>query len=324
MRAGGFVLALFLGFAVLACPALAANQTVTANASNQFTPTPVTVNVGEMVTWNNTGGLHNVHFDDDSYQQPPSAQAAPWTVSRTFNNAGSLRYYCDLHGGPNGVGMSGIVNVNPRPYARPKGASPSTFKLVPAYVACTAADSTHGVPLSSASCNPPVPSSNFATMGTPDANGAAANSTGSLLFKVVGESPINPANGDQANVQIVASITDVRDKGTPANDYAGQLRGVATLRITDRLNGPNLADSATVTDLAFPFTMPCTTNGSASIGSSCNVTTTADGLMAGAVTESKRAIWQLRNVEVFDGGTDGLAATTGDNTLFAVQGLFTP
>jgi hypothetical protein len=29
-------------------------------------------------------------------------------------------------------------------------------------------------------------------------------------------------------------------------------------------------------------------------------------------------------VRVYDGGADGLASTTGDNTLFAVQGVFAP
>jgi hypothetical protein len=46
--------------------------------------------------------------------------------------------------------------------------------------------------------------------------------------------------------------------------------------------------------------------------------------MAGAVREGKRAIWGLGRVEVYDGGADGVASTTGDNTLFAHQGLFTP
>ena len=40
--------------------------------------------------------------------------------------------------------------------------------------------------------------------------------------------------------------------------------------------------------------------------------------------ESKRAIWQLAQIEVYDGGADGDGDTTGDNTLFAVQGLFAP
>ena len=40
--------------------------------------------------------------------------------------------------------------------------------------------------------------------------------------------------------------------------------------------------------------------------------------------EGKRAVWGLGSVQVFDGGSDGDADTTGDNTLFEVQGLFAP
>jgi hypothetical protein len=36
-----------------------------------------------------------------------------------------------------------------------------------------------------------------------------------------------------------------------------------------------------------------------------------------------RTIWQLDQVEVSDGGPDDLASTP-DNSLFAVQGLFVP
>jgi hypothetical protein len=37
-----------------------------------------------------------------------------------------------------------------------------------------------------------------------------------------------------------------------------------------------------------------------------------------------RAIWEIVEVEVFDGGADGDAETTNDNTLFAVPGAFVP
>jgi hypothetical protein len=37
-----------------------------------------------------------------------------------------------------------------------------------------------------------------------------------------------------------------------------------------------------------------------------------------------RAIWELSKTRVFDGGADGDADTAGDNTLFAVQGVFIP
>jgi hypothetical protein len=42
------------------------------------------------------------------------------------------------------------------------------------------------------------------------------------------------------------------------------------------------------------------------------------------ITEGKRAVWELGQVRVFDGGADSDASTAADNTLFAVQGVFVP
>jgi hypothetical protein len=42
------------------------------------------------------------------------------------------------------------------------------------------------------------------------------------------------------------------------------------------------------------------------------------------VIEAKRSVWELGQVRVDDGGADSDADTTGDNTLFMVQGLFVP
>jgi hypothetical protein len=47
-------------------------------------------------------------------------------------------------------------------------------------------------------------------------------------------------------------------------------------------------------------------------------------LVPGTIEEGKRAIWQIGQVTVLDGGPDGLASTPGDNTPFARQGIFVP
>ena len=46
-------------------------------------------------------------------------------------------------------------------------------------------------------------------------------------------------------------------------------------------------------------------------------------MLPGTIIESKRTIVQLAQIRVYDGGSDGLAATPG-NSLFEVQGLFVP
>jgi lipase/uncharacterized protein/lipase (class 2) len=207
-------------------------------------------------------------------------------------------------------------------YARPVSATPATISLVPAFEPCTGADGSHAPPLTAPSCSAPTPTSDYLTVGTPDANGNPARSTGQVRLMVVGEFPISSENGNQADVQISSTISDVR-KQSDLSDYTGQLQGVLGLRITDRLNGAGLSVPATATDLNLPFTIGCAATTGAE-GGTCNVATTANALSSGNAVEGKRAVWALHQVRVYDGGADGLASTTGDNTLFEVQGLFAP
>ena len=205
-------------------------------------------------------------------------------------------------------------------YARPKGASPFRASLVPAYQPCTAPNRTHGAPLAYSSCNPPVQASSFITVGTPDANGKSASSSGSVKFLAVVGNPSTPANEADARIQV--SITDVRRR-SDLSDYAGELQLVPTLRMTDKLSGSVPVDPATLLDIDFPVTVPCTPTADLGLGASCSVATTANSVLPGTIIESKRTIVQLAQVRVYDGGADGLAATPG-NTLFEVQGLFVP
>jgi plastocyanin len=99
----------------------AANQQVTATPANTFSPQAVTVTEGDSVTWTNGGGPHNVHFDDNSFDEPPDVAFPPWTVSRTFTAPGSFTYYCEAH---KFVGMTGTVNVVPVEAAAPAGSAP--------------------------------------------------------------------------------------------------------------------------------------------------------------------------------------------------------
>lgn len=304
---------------VTPAPALAANQTVTTTPANTFSAKHVGVNVGEMVTWNNGGGVHNVHFDDNSFDMPASPSGAAWSVQRTFNTPGTYRYYCELHGGPNGAGMSGTVAVNTG-YARPQTASPLRTSLVVAFKPCTASNRQHGPPLLGASCGPPTQASDWLTVGSPDVagNGNQANSAGSVRLVTQAGAAGPP---DDADVQFVASITDVRNK-SGLTDYTGQLQARLDLRVTDRDSGPSLTEPATG-DTPLNFTLPCAATGDPAIGSTCSVTTTADAVMPGAVLEGKRSVWEFGKVQVFDGGSDGMASTT-PNTLFADQGVFVP
>ena len=206
-------------------------------------------------------------------------------------------------------------------YPRPKGATPTRVPLVPAHNQCSAPNRMHGPPLAFGSCNPPAQASPELTVGTPDANGQAAGSSGSVRARTIIGNPSTPA--DEADVSLTVSITDVRRRSGLA-DYTGQLQLRLPMRITDRDNGGAAGfGQGTLGDRDFDVTVPCSGTADPAIGSTCALTTTADAVTPGIVAEGDRAIWQLGQVRVLDGGADGVASTT-PNSLFATQGLFVP
>ena len=209
---------------------------------------------------------------------------------------------------------------SPPSYPRPKGATPLSVSLVPAYAACTAPDRQHGPPLAFASCGPPVPSSGHLTVGSPDANGQPAKASGSVrMTTIVG---IPQTQTDEADVSLQLQMTDVRRAGD-LDDYTGEVQVRTTLRLTDKLNSPFVSAPGTVIDMPFTFTAGCSATADATVGGTCSITTSADALAFGTVHESRRSIWQLGQIQVLDGGADGVASTSG-NALFAVSGVFVP
>jgi hypothetical protein len=204
-------------------------------------------------------------------------------------------------------------------YPRPRGATPMRTSLVPAFQKCVAANRAHGAPLAFPSCSPPVQASAQLTVGTPDANGAPANSIGSARVEAILGNPSTPAN--EADVRVSLNFSDVRQKASLA-DYTGQLQLVANARVTDRFSGPTQGDAATG-DVSFPVTVPCAATSSTTIGSTCAIVTTFNSVVPGSIVEQKRAIWAMQKMDVYDGGPDGVASTT-PNTLFATQGVFVP
>src|SRR5689334_3233361 len=225
------------------------------------------------------------------------------------------------------LGLMAVSQVASGSHVRPKGASPLRASLVPSFKACATPNRTHGAPLAFPSCNPPVQSSNFLTVGTPDNNGAASNSIGSILLKVKTTSP--------EDVLITSSITDVRclpaTSATVCNsanaadgpDYSGQLQGNATIRISDHYNGPGLNEAATVQDIPFPVNATCANVASTTIGGTCTANTSANATVPGSVKDTQRSVVEIAQIQISDGGADGQVATA-DNTLFGVQGIFIP
>jgi hypothetical protein len=227
------------------------------------------------------------------------------------------------------LGLMVAAQIAGATHARPKGASPLRVPLVPAYNACGTPNRTHGPPLAFPSCNPPVQGSSFLTVGSPDANGAAANSVGAVQLNVVPSTCCPPQD-----VAVTASISDVRCKAGSAcgnanaaggPDYTGELQSNATIRITDHWNATSPGggtDPATVIDVPFPLNFQCANTADTSIGAICTVNTSA--VAVGPPSPSvDRANVEISQLQVVDGGADGLVSTT-PNTLFAIQGIFIP
>lgn len=88
-----------------------------------FSPVPITINVGDTITFMNLGGTptpHNVHADDNSFRcangcdgDGAGGNGTPasndWTASVTFTKAGTINYHCDIH---QSMGMVGSIIVN--------------------------------------------------------------------------------------------------------------------------------------------------------------------------------------------------------------------
>ena len=213
-------------------------------------------------------------------------------------------------------------------FPRPKGATPSTFSLVPSFNACTAPNRTHGPGLAFPSCNPPVMSSSTLTVGTTDSNGAASNMSGKVKFRTV--NGIASTEADEANIDLIVTMSDVRN-ALVLTDYAGSVMVDTDIQLTDNQNSAEQPEPGTVQSFPLKWSVPCATTVDTTRGSTCNLTTTADALYPGIVTETKRMVWQIGQVSVKDAGPNGTGVSAcpptcgdGDETTFLRQGIFIP
>jgi len=96
--------------------------------NNRFVPRDITIQPGDSVTWTNSGVNHNVVADDGSFRcangcdgmggdGTPSSD--PWVVTLTFNDPGTIPYFCEVHGFRGGIGMAGTVTVEGQTSSNP-------------------------------------------------------------------------------------------------------------------------------------------------------------------------------------------------------------
>jgi len=299
------------------------NFPFTVNASSPSVD-PVTVDVETMDHLATAASGDYVPLPLQTLTFAPGQTSKPVTAQGNgdFNYEPDEDFFVKLSNSTNATiaadtGQAIMLNDDQIGYARAKAATPLSIPLVPAFNKCNAPDRQHAPPIDYPSCSIPTQRSSWLTVGTPDANGEAANSVASVTYTVLPGNPSTPA--DEADVGLRVSITDVRDK-LRLSDYIAELWATTSLRITDR----NQSQPTTTTDIPFGFAIPCVATADTTIGATCSVNTTADSLIPGAVPEGPRSVWQTGAVQVQDGGEDGEGATTGDNTLFLTQGIFVP
>jgi plastocyanin len=104
----------------------ATDHIVTALSNMTFSPSVITINAGDTVTFKNGGGTHNVVSNPGSVTVFRCANgcdgsggngnlsSAAWSATVTFPTAGTIGYYCQAHGSP-GAGMSGTITVKAVP-----------------------------------------------------------------------------------------------------------------------------------------------------------------------------------------------------------------
>jgi hypothetical protein len=100
------------------------------------------------------------------------------------------------------------------------------------------------------------------------------------------------------------------------SDYTGSVKPELVVRLTDR----DGIQRQTTQDFPFRYSVPCVATDTAA-GATCALTTSAEAIMPGSITEGNHAIWALDKVRVYDGGPAGDGA---DASLFATQGVFVP
>jgi WD40-like Beta Propeller Repeat len=259
-------------------------------------------------------GGTDVNFYTDPAWSPDGQRIASGDLSVLFTVRVDGSDYAELPGTWSIRTSWQPLPVNtPSSYARPKSANRAQVSLVPTYNACVAPNREHGPPLAFGSCAPPQP-------GSPNlrvqSDGGPARSTGVFHLQAV---PGTPGGDDDTTAELRFNLTNVM-RASDLSEYDGELLATAEVRLTDKEG----VVSQTGQDFRLEFVVPCVPTAAETDKSSCGLFTSLDAVVPGATPERTRAIWELDQVKVYDGGPDEDADTTADNSLFAVQGVFIP
>jgi plastocyanin len=110
MRHALSMIALLILFVVTPATVLPQTLHVVVVLAHTFSPSDLTIVVGDTIRWENQSGFHNVVADNGSFTNGVPSSSL-WTYDYVFTTVGEFKYYCVIHGGPGLVGMSGIIRV---------------------------------------------------------------------------------------------------------------------------------------------------------------------------------------------------------------------
>ena len=93
--------------ALTALPAGAVQHVVAIGPALSYTPSELDIEAGDTVRFS-ASGSHPLRSDDQSFACDKDCVVA-------FPQPGEFGFFCDNHGGPGGLGMSGLIRVLPSP-----------------------------------------------------------------------------------------------------------------------------------------------------------------------------------------------------------------
>ena len=197
----------------------AADESVSVPAAGPFVMAPksVTVTPGSTVTWKPNGPApHTFTSDgcgdsgagacvfDSGIAQTVNGTGARTSYSFKFDNAGQYAYYCRIHGGPGGVGQSGVITVMVAGALIPTGAPPVVASAIRPNVSVYFVQPNNGATISGDKVSVQL----GVNGATPRAPVAGETSRTGGHFNLLLDTEVNLAN----QVQAVAGVT--RSNGT--------------------------------------------------------------------------------------------------------------
>jgi plastocyanin len=120
-----------LGLLLLGYSASAANITIMVG-DNFYSPRTVTIQAGDVVTWQYQSGSNNTHptASDNSAWTTFTINSANLTKTMTFATVGTFPYHCTFHGAA-GSGMYGVITVTAAPLPTTAAQDAAVFQAYP-------------------------------------------------------------------------------------------------------------------------------------------------------------------------------------------------